>query len=75
MAAMNVSRGAGGSGAARFSLHAAGALTRRIAAAVTAWRDRARERDVLAGLDERLLNDIGVTRADVMREVSKPFWR
>lgn len=39
------------------------------------WRERARQRDLLAGLDDRMLRDIGLTRADVMCEASKPFWR
>ena len=39
------------------------------------WRRRARSRAELAMLDERMLRDIGVTRADIWREVNKPFWR
>lgn len=33
------------------------------------------EREHLASFDDRLLQDIGLTRADVEREYSKPFWR
>jgi uncharacterized protein YjiS (DUF1127 family) len=40
-----------------------------------AWGARARERRMLLELDERMLKDIGVTRADVAREATKPFWR
>jgi uncharacterized protein YjiS (DUF1127 family) len=36
---------------------------------------RRRQRRALAELDDRLLRDIGVTRYDVAREASKPFWR
>ncbi len=39
------------------------------------WHDRARDRRMLAELDDRLLSDIGLSRADVWREVNKPFWR
>lgn len=39
------------------------------------WRDLARQRRALGRLDDRLLKDIGVSRADVEQEVAKPFWR
>ena len=39
------------------------------------WRKRAAERAHLAALDDRLLRDVGVSRADVEREASIPFWR
>ena len=42
---------------------------------VISWQQRASERHHLRGLDDRLLKDIGITRADVDNEVSKPFWR
>ena len=42
---------------------------------VLAWQDRIRQRRQLAGMDERLLSDIGVTRSDVAAETEKPFWR
>lgn len=41
---------------------------------VLAWQDRARSRRQLANLDEYLLRDIGISRADMAREVGKPFW-
>jgi uncharacterized protein YjiS (DUF1127 family) len=40
-----------------------------------AWQDRARQRNTLAAMDDRLLRDIGLTRGDVEIEVQKPFWR
>ncbi len=40
-----------------------------------AWFARVRQRRALAALDSRLLRDIGLDRQDVLREVSKPFWR
>lgn len=39
------------------------------------WQDRAVERHCLAGLDDRGLKDIGLSRADVAAECRKPFWR
>jgi uncharacterized protein YjiS (DUF1127 family) len=39
------------------------------------WTERARQRHALAALDDRLLKDIGISRADVMRESVKPFWQ
>jgi uncharacterized protein YjiS (DUF1127 family) len=42
--------------------------------AVATWHDRARQRRHLAALDDNLLKDIGLTRVDVARETSKPFW-
>lgn len=42
---------------------------------LTGWAERARQRRALLALDDSMLKDIGVTRADVMRECDKPFWR
>ncbi|MGO8921067.1 MAG: DUF1127 domain-containing protein [Stellaceae bacterium] len=39
------------------------------------WRRRARERKLLAALDDRMLADIGITGTDRARECEKPFWR
>ncbi len=39
------------------------------------WYQRARERRHLNALDDRILADIGVTRAEATREYDKPFWR
>ena len=47
----------------------------RIFAALQEWRRRCRDRAELARFDERMLSDIGITRADVWREINKPFWR
>jgi uncharacterized protein YjiS (DUF1127 family) len=52
-----------------------------LVALVTAWikelaraRRHRREANVLAGLDRRMLADIGITRADVRDAFSEPFW-
>lgn len=45
------------------------------AAVLLAWQDRARDRHRLASLDDRLLRDIGLSRADVEGEISKHFWQ
>ena len=42
---------------------------------VRVWRQRARDRALLARFDSRMLRDIGLTPADVMREINRPFWR
>ena len=39
------------------------------------WRRRTRERVELAALDDRMLKDIGLTRADAEFLSNKPFWR
>ena len=51
-----------------------GNMARRVVAAFNLWRIRARSRAELAALDDRMLDDIGLTRIDVAREVNKPFW-
>ena len=42
---------------------------------IALWRERARQRQALASLDERLLRDIGLTPYDAAYECNKPFWR
>jgi uncharacterized protein YjiS (DUF1127 family) len=42
---------------------------------VEGWVERRRERRALLELDDALLKDIGLSRADALREASKPFWR
>ena len=39
------------------------------------WAERASERRHLAQLDDHLLKDIGVSRADLDAVTTRPFWR
>ena len=57
------------------------ALVRIVSACLVAlrllrrWGQRHRQRCDLAELDDRLLDDIGVTRERAEKELRKPFWR
>ena len=50
-------------------------LMRKIIGTVSLWHERARQRRRLLQLDDRMLRDIGVSRADAVREADKPFWQ
>jgi uncharacterized protein YjiS (DUF1127 family) len=39
------------------------------------WLIRRDGRQELSSLDDQQLKDVGISREDVLREVSKPFWR
>lgn len=52
-----------------------GGIVTRAVDLLLRWAERARQRRHLAELDDRLLRDIGVSRADVEAEISYPFWR
>lgn len=43
--------------------------------AVKFWMERSRQRKHLALLDDRMLEDIGLSREQVQQEISKPFWK
>jgi len=47
----------------------------RIVEILTLWQRRSTMRSRLQQFDERLLRDSGLTRAQVLREMQKPFWR
>ncbi len=51
------------------------AIVRRALETLTKWQERAAGRRELLGLDARTLRDIGISRADAVREADKPFWR
>jgi len=48
---------------------------RALLAALLGMYERARQRRALAGLDTRLLADIGLSREAARREAETPFWR
>ncbi|MEG3618483.1 DUF1127 domain-containing protein [Magnetovibrio sp. PR-2] len=53
-------------------------MVRELARAVVTlktWMTRSRSRRHLAGLDAYLLDDIGLTKAQAVRESEKPFWQ
>ena len=41
---------------------------------VLAWHEEARSRHDLAQLDDRMLSDIGISRATAEQKASVPFW-
>jgi uncharacterized protein YjiS (DUF1127 family) len=53
----------------------ASAVMQSVARSLRLWRRRYRERRAFSMLDERDLRDLRVTRWEVERELSKPFWR
>jgi uncharacterized protein YjiS (DUF1127 family) len=55
--------------------HEIAAVLDRLFEAPFLWAERAAERRHLAQLDDHLLNDIGLNRADVEAVSTKPFWR
>lgn len=61
-----------------FSYGAPRAAASRMAHAVATlrrWRRRAKERSELARLDDRMLRDIGLSRAEADHLSHIPFWR
>ncbi len=43
-------------------------------ALLAAWGERLKQRAALAEMDDRMLKDIGLSRADALVEADKPFW-
>lgn len=66
---------------AAFATAMAGMLSRlrdvrqRAATTLALWAERERSRRELEELSDYTLRDVGLTRADVWREASKPWWR
>ena len=58
--------------ARRSALYDLGAAT---IATLARWQRRSRERQELARLDWRELQDIGLSSSDVQHLLDKPFWR
>ncbi len=54
---------------------AVGRAAKQLAHTLHVWRCRIEEREQLRKMNEHMLKDIGIDRADAYREASKPFWR
>jgi uncharacterized protein YjiS (DUF1127 family) len=59
----------------RQTIAAAWASLGRLAELISTWRQRSAERRHLHGLNEYMLKDLGISRADVDRETSKRYWQ
>jgi len=64
--------GAGGAAPDRLGL--AAPIIVSVLDLLSTWFERARQRRHLHALDDRMLKDIGLTRADVEFEAQKHFW-
>ena len=42
---------------------------------LTVWENRLRQRGALKNMDQHLLEDMGLTPEDAVKEAAKPFWR
>lgn len=42
---------------------------------LTRWAARSQQRYLLRDMDDHLLRDMGISRADAVRESMKPFWQ
>lgn len=49
-------------------------ILRRLRLVLARWRRRARQRAALARLSAHMLRDIGLSEADVWREMRRPPW-
>lgn len=52
-----------------------GSLVLRSFDALFTWLERAQARRSLASMSDTQLKDVGLSRADIVSEVDKPFWR
>jgi uncharacterized protein YjiS (DUF1127 family) len=57
------------------SLKGLSALIVKVSDTLLDWQERARQRHRLGEMDDHLLRDIGLSRADLEHESAKPFWR
>lgn len=48
---------------------------KRLNKMLTLWLHRIAQRKQLRQLDERMLNDIGITAEQAAQEFNKPFWK
>ena len=49
--------------------------SKRLLKVVSLWMSKSKQRSHLAQMNDRLLDDIGVTHAEAEKESTKPFWR
>ncbi|MCS3466897.1 uncharacterized protein YjiS (DUF1127 family) [Pseudomonas sp. JUb42] len=49
-------------------------LIKSIAGHARRWYELHRQRQLLAGLDDCALKDLGLSRADIQSESERPFW-
>ncbi len=75
MACVAVNREVDLGGTWRAAFAAVGAALSASVLAVVVWQERAQARARLERLDEAALKDMGLTSADVSREIEKPVWR
>ncbi len=55
--------------------HGLAGLRDAVAARLRSWRERARARRELRELDDAILRDLGLPRAQARFDADKPFWR
>ena len=55
--------------------HHGSRLLARLSETIHIWRQRQRERHLLAELSDRDLHDVGLSWSDIALEAEKPFWR
>ena len=51
------------------------AATKKVGATLSVWASRMEDRRQLASMSDRMLTDIGLSRAEVSVEVDKYFWQ
>ncbi|WP_206201917.1 DUF1127 domain-containing protein [Terasakiella sp. SH-1] len=49
-------------------------MPKMVSETIGQWLQRQRKRRELAQLDDRILEDIGLTQKEIEAEISKPFW-
>jgi uncharacterized protein YjiS (DUF1127 family) len=55
--------------------HHGSSLLAKLSETIQVWRQRQRERQLLAQLSDRDLHDVGLSWSDIALEAKKPFWR
>lgn len=55
--------------------HGHSGLASRLLQTLLTWQERSHQRHALGQLNGRDLRDLGLSRADVVFEARKPFWR